>query len=223
MLDQIIDHVEIAKSKPVPYLLPIDEFRACVELAGERYQNIEDILWDLFDMLDVDQAYGIWLDHIGAKVGEPRPFMIDDPDIFKFNSGPGFNEGKLDFIFAPIPDILVIRNDPLYRRAIKAQVAINMTSATREETINAIKLITNSSKVWIKNKEACHLEIIIIGVDVDWIHVYSKNKVLCCLSACTNLDNIYYHNTDQVFRFNDGPGFNDGGFPLKIDDDITFY
>jgi hypothetical protein len=71
MLTKILDHGSRAARRLLEqYRKP--KLTALTEELGNRVQELEDAVWDLVAQTALNSATGIWLDYLGAIVGEER-------------------------------------------------------------------------------------------------------------------------------------------------------
>ena len=93
---QIDNHEELALQDVIPYLLQFPEVYKLAQQSGNRYQKIEDIVWQLLYNLDYTTANGTWLDYIGKKVGQERIYTPKPTNAFTFGGtrAEGFGAGR---------------------------------------------------------------------------------------------------------------------------------
>ena len=138
---QIDNHNELAVSTLIPYLLEFPQIAKLAEQSGNRYQDIENIAWQLLYNLDYTTANGIWLDYIGRKVGQNRIYTPVPTDAFTFggSSDEGFGAGRFKGT-ASIRSTKLARSDSEFRSAIKAKIIQNNTDTSLDELIQACPL-----------------------------------------------------------------------------------
>lgn len=79
MIIKITDHVQQALNRLLFQYKESTNFRDFVTtVMGEQIQDIEDIGFELFGRLDIDNQEGEQLDGIGEIVGQPREGLTDD-------------------------------------------------------------------------------------------------------------------------------------------------
>lgn len=71
-------HVSEAIGNLITYFRDKPNWMAFVTALCGEIQTIEDVLWDMYNALDIDQAEGDQLDNLGVKAGEPRYGRGDD-------------------------------------------------------------------------------------------------------------------------------------------------
>ena len=79
MLTQILDHAAQARSRVLAqYREKTTSLVTLLEELGASVQEVEDAFFDLVDQLAISNATGVWLDRLGAIVGEARAGEASD-------------------------------------------------------------------------------------------------------------------------------------------------
>ena len=156
-LDKKMLEYSISQFRNVP------EYEKMCEAFTYGLNTIQNSVNYLSDMLDIDEATGVWLDYIGWLVGITRSEYIDtdryfcanaeDVNVPKFFYFPNLSSGSGDSTLS----------DELFRGQIKAKIAYNNSNGTREDLIKIIKLLTNADKVIIENASPMILKISLYG------------------------------------------------------------
>lgn len=71
-LEHITDFVARTASRVLSQYKPLARFGIIISGIAGRVQDAEDALWAIVAQLNVDTAQGVWLDYLGAFVGEAR-------------------------------------------------------------------------------------------------------------------------------------------------------
>lgn len=198
---QIDNHNELAVSTLIPYLLEFPQIAKLAEQSGNRYQDIENIAWQLLYNLDYTTANGTWLDYIGRKVGQNRIYTPVPTDAFTFggSSDEGFGAGRFKGT-ASIRSTKLARSDSEFRSAIKAKIIQNNTDTSLDELIQACKLLFNAKIVRIAEDYPANLSYIrLYGsslLEVLDAHALIKNA----LPAGVGLGTISFHQLFNVFK-----------------------
>lgn len=200
---QIDNHEELALNSTIPYLLQFPEFYNLVKLSGKRYQEIEDIAWQLLYDLDYTTANGVWLDYIGNKVGQDRVYTPKPANAFTFGglTAEGFGAGKFKGT-SSIRSTKVARSDASFRNAIKAKIIQNNTDTSLDELREACKLLFNAKLVRItENYPASISSIKLYGsalLETADANAWIKNA----LPAGVSLSNVTFHRFYNLFKNN---------------------
>ena len=194
------NHKDLSLSDSVPYLLKFPEFYKIIEQSGDRYQTIEDIAWDILYSLDYNTAEGVWLDYIGAKVGQPRVINTRPDGAFMFNgtAEEGFGKGKF-LGQGRVADTHQSRTDYTYRNAIKAKIIENSTDTSIDELTEAIKLLFNATQVRVVEEYPAGIaHIDIMGSNLikplDPISLIKR-----MLSVGVSLESVSYNSIYNIF------------------------
>ena len=153
----------------------IPEYEKICEAFTVGLSSIQDVVDYLSNMIDIDEAEGIWLDYIGWLVGEFRGEYIDTAKYFcanqtgtdEFGNPIGdINKSKFFYFSSLIAGNNSDLSDDLYRAQIKAKILYNNSNGTREDLIKIIKLLLNADKVIIEQKAPMLLKVSVYGENV---------------------------------------------------------
>lgn len=195
---QIRNHNELANSAVVPYLLNIPEIYKLSQYSGERYQKIEDVLWQILWALDIGSADGVWLDYLGKKVGQSKEYseLVQGAFTFGGTTDEGFGAGQFGTYS------IGTMNTEAYRSAIRSKIIQNYTNASYAELKKAIKLLFNVSLVRITED---------FPAGIDEIHMYGKNPlqfknaldiIKSIIPVGVSINHAYYHPFYNLFKNN---------------------
>ena len=77
MLSEILDYAARARARVLAQYANLPRLTALVGELAARVQDLEAALFDVVQVTSIGTAYGIWLDRLGAVVGEPRAGVSD--------------------------------------------------------------------------------------------------------------------------------------------------
>ena len=201
---QVKNNEEKALSVIVPYLLQFPELYGLAKNSGTRYQNIEDIAWELLYNLDIDSANGVWLDYLGRKVGQSRTYapVVEGAFTFGGTTSEGFGRGKFQSSALTGPNTKIARSDANFKNAIRAKIIENNTDCSIGQLIQACKLLYNASLVSVtENYPAGISSIYLYGKYL----VESSNantEIKRIMPAGVSLDHVYFYNLYNLFKNN---------------------
>lgn len=155
----------------IPYFRQNTDIKNILLAIGIRFNALQDIIVELLDSLTISKAQGFLLDYIGREVGTERD-EVDYGDYFCVNLS-HINVAKRFYFMASglNPEIVITLEDAEFIQKIMAVIGGNMSSGTRNENLNIIKIITNSENVIINKTGTCQLDIYLTGSNI----TYTKN------------------------------------------------
>lgn len=176
-----LEKIEIDK-KLLQYSLSqfrnIPEYVAMCEAIAKGMSTVQDCVDYLSDMIDIDKAEGVWLDYIGALVGEYRTEKIDIDKYFCVNAEDVNEEKYFYFPSLSFSGRGSKISDDLFRNKIKAKIAYNISKGTKEDMIKILKLFLNAIKVFIKRVGSMQIDVTAIGDDIDNVDKAELNDLL---------------------------------------------
>lgn len=157
----------------IPYFRQNTDIKNILLAIGMRFNALQDIIVELLDSLTISKAKGFLLDDIGREVGTERD-EVDFGDYFCVNL-PHINVVKRFYFMASNlnPETVITLEDTEFIQKIMAVIGGNMSSGTRNENLNIIKMIINSDDVIIRKVGTCQLDIYLNGADI----TYTKNTL----------------------------------------------
>lgn len=157
----------------IPYFRQNTDIKNILLAIGMRFNALQDIIVELLDSLTISNARGFLLDNIGAEVGAERD-EVDYGNYFCVNL-PHINVAKRFYFMASglNPESVIKLEDAEFIQKIMAVIGGNLSSGTRNENLNIIKMITNSDNVIIKKVGTCQLDIYLNGANI----TYTKNTL----------------------------------------------
>ena len=155
----------------ISYFRQNEDIKNILLAIGMRFNELQDVIVQLLDSLTISKERGFLLDNIGTEVGTTRD-EIDYGDYFCVNV-PHINVEKRFYFLASNldPNQKVSLKDAEFIQKIMAVIGSNLSSGTRNENLNIIKMITNAESVIIKKVGTCQLDLYLNGSDI----TYTKN------------------------------------------------
>lgn len=157
----------------IPYFRQNTDIKNILLAIGMRFNALQDIIVELLDSLTISKAKGFLLDCNGREVGTERD-DVDYGDYFCVNL-PHINIAKRFYFLASNldPNQKVTLKDAEFIQKIMAVIGSNLSSGTRNENLNIIKMLTNSENVIIKKVGTCQLDLYLNGSNI----TYTKNTL----------------------------------------------
>ena len=223
-MEKIENHIDLAKNALTPYVSSFKQIRNMAGISGERAQYIEDILWKIIYSLDVDQAYGVWLDYIGREVGINRVYFTSPDDILTFhgNSEQGFGAGNFYGYGTGGNNTKNERTDFAFRNAIKAKIIQNSTDCSVDELKKALKLLYNADIVSITESYPAGIS----EINLRGSALYQENNAIenikKLLACCVSLDEVNFIIQSNLFKNDAFISYNSYKIPEVDDFTLTF-
>jgi len=157
----------------IPYFRNNTDIKNILLAIGMRFNALQDIIVELLDSLTISKARGFLLDDIGVEVGASRD-EVDYSDYFCVNLSHVNVSKRFYFLASNLnPETVISLEDAEFIQKIMAIIGGNLSSGTRNENLNIIKMITNSNSVIIDKVRTCQLDIYLAGTDI----TYTKNTL----------------------------------------------
>ena len=195
-LDKLMQQYSISQFRNIP------EYVKICEAFTVGLGTIQDTVDYLSDVFNLDKATGIWLDYIGALVGEVRGEYIDTDKYFCVNAE-DVNVPKFFYFPNSINNGSSSLSDDLFRGQIKAKIAYNVSKGTREDLIKIIKYLVNADRVIIEKKAPMVLDISLYGENILKNNIVQRvlnilpNGVGLYGNDITIYDNISYEDIER--------------------------
>lgn len=157
----------------IPYFRQNTDIKNILLAIGMRFNALQDIIVELLDSLTISKAQGFLLDYIGKEVGTTRD-EVDFGNYFCVNM-PHVNVEKMFYFLSSNldPTQKLSLKDSEFIQKIMAVIGGNLSSGTRNENLNIIKMITNAESVIIKKVGTCQLDLYLNGSNI----TYTKNTL----------------------------------------------
>ena len=157
----------------ISYFRQNEDIKNILLAIGMRFNELQDVIVQLLDSLTISKARGFLLDNIGTEVGTTRD-EVDYGDYFCVNLLHVNVAKKFYFLTSDLnPDMVITLEDKEFIQKIMAVIGGNLSSGTRNENLNIIKMITNAEDVIIEKVGTCMLNIHLIGPSM----TYTKNTL----------------------------------------------
>lgn len=152
----------------ISYFRSNEDIKNILVGVGTRFNELQDIIVTLLDALTISKARGFLLDYIGTEVGTTRD-EVDFGNYFCVNL-PHVNVSKMFYFLSSDvdPTSKITLEDAEFIQKIMAVIGGNLSSGTRNENLNIIKMITNAEDVIIDKVDTCQLDIYLIGDSITY-------------------------------------------------------
>jgi len=130
VITQITTHIEDAQARMLEQYQDKPNFLNLFDILGDVIQDAEDYFYEMFDMLNINLAEGVWLDVLGTIVDQNRQvFSIGvDESAFILDTSLLDSDAVLDGITSRLDDVQ-------YRKYIQGKIFKNFV---RLKNIDAI-------------------------------------------------------------------------------------
>ena len=157
----------------ISYFRQNEDIKNILLAIGMRFNELQDVIVQLLDSLTISKAKGFLLDNIGTEVGTTRD-EVDYGDYFCVNLPHVNVDKRFYFLTSNLnSDMVITLEDKEFIQKIMAVIGGNLSSGTRNENLNIIKMITNAESVIIKKVGTCQLDLYLNGPDI----TYTKNTL----------------------------------------------
>lgn len=163
---QLLNYQIEALKYCLPYLRQNTDIITVLKEIGARFNSLQDVVIYLLKSLKIRNARGVWLDDIGREVGASRD-EISFGNYFCVNLQ-HINVPKLFYFLVSDLNPLnpVTLDDATFIQKIFAYIGSNNASATHNELIAIIKILTGAEAVHITKISTCTIKINIIGENI---------------------------------------------------------
>lgn len=217
-----------AVKKIVPYLIEFPQIVKIVENSADRYQAIEDVLWNIANNFKVDDARGVFLDALAHnevvdiiytdKADDAFTYGTDKPLLQAYGKGHYYSQSS--YISGLRKDI----SEDKMIRAIKAKIIQNNTSGTVEDLIESLKLYFNAQNVKIYESYPLNLSIMLSGDSLEISSSGNYETIKEMLPACVSLNNIYLDSyTFDMFLYDENSSYGESRYPILVGETTDKY
>lgn len=194
-------------------------YNQILQWLAENYDRLQDIL-DYVQTINVYDARGVWLDLIGAIVGQSREipdailfeyFGFEEDAGLEFESGRFFEEGD------PIAATSILPDEE-YRTVILARVARNWGDISVPGVVEALQNITAAENILLWRRAPAAFEVY-IGADISSnIRAILATQDIIPRGAGIGVDVLIQGDGFNVFGFEDDgyAAFDDAPFATEI-------
>ena len=194
-------------------------YNQILQWLAENYDRLQDIL-SYVQTINVFEARGVWLDLIGAIVGQSRE--VDDAILFEYfgfddEGGLGFEGGRFYNEGDPLTASAILPDEE-YRVVILARVARNWGDISAHGIVEAVQNIARTNNVLLWNRPPAAFEIY-IGADIDSnIRAILASQDIIPRGAGIGIDVLLQGDGFNVFGFEDDgyAAFDDAPFATEI-------
>jgi hypothetical protein len=187
-VEQRTNHGDLAVERLIAQYVDKPVITALVRTFGERAQMTEDVLWDLLNQRALETAYGAQLDVLGGILNESR-------------------RG---------------RDDEAYRTRLRVRIALTRSSGTATELQHITRLLvpdrTANPRIESRDEPPAEMTLQVQGafpMELDPQDLL--NVLLEAKSAAVRIVLQWQECTDdEVFQFDDGPGWDQGKWSNSI-------
>lgn len=152
----------------ISYFRQNEDIKNILLAIGMRFNELQDVIVQLLDSLTISKARGFLLDNIGTEVGTTRD-EVDYGDYFCVNLLHVNVAKRFYFLASNLdPNQKVTLKDAEFIQKIMAVIGSNLSSGTRNENLNIIKMLTNAESVIIKKVGNCELDIYLNGSNITY-------------------------------------------------------
>jgi len=224
----ISDYKKRAIDKIIPYLIEFPQVVKIIENSADRYQAIENLLWNIANNFKIDDARGIFLD-IHAhnevvdiiytdKAQDAFTYGADKPMYQAYGSGHYYSQAS--YISGIKKDI---SEDKLIR-AIKAKIIQNNTNGNIEDFIESLKLYFNATKVSIFESNPLNISLMLSGNKLELSSSGNREIIKQMLPACVKLGDIFVdtYNFD-IFQYSENSSYGDSRYPVLVGETTDIY
>ena len=224
----ISDYRKQAVNKIIPYLIEFPQVIKIIENSADRYQAIEDCLWNLANNFRVDDARGVFLQALAHNEVVDIAYTDKAQDAFTYGTdkplfqayGTGHYYSQASYISGIKKDV----SDEKLIRAIKAKIIQNNTSGTIEDLIEALKLYFNATNVKLFESNPLNLSIMLQGKNLELSSSGNYEVVKKMLPGCVNLKDFFIDSyLFDVFQYDENSSYGESRYPILVGDTTDVY
>lgn len=217
-----------AVDKIIPYLITFPEIIKIIENSADRYQAIEDVLWQIATNFRVEDSRGIFLNaHANNevvniiytdKVDDAFTYGTDRPLLQAYGTGHYYSQASY------ISGIRKTFSEDKLIRAVLAKIIQNNTSATIEELIEGLKLLYNAEHVSVFESQPLNINLMLSGKNLELSSSGNYENIKQMLPACVALKNIFVNPyTYDIFKYDKNSSYGDTRYPIRVGETIDTY
>ena len=224
----ITDYRKRAINKIIPYLINFPQVVSIIEQSADRYQAIEDVIWQIANNFKLDDARGVFLQALAHNEATKIVYTDKAQDAFTYGTdkplfqayGTGHYYSQASYISGIKKDI----TDEKTIRAVKAKIIQNNTDCTIEDLIEGLKLVYNADKIRVYESNPLAISLELIGSQLEVSSSGNKEIIKEFLPATVALKNIYLNKGDfDVFRYDDHSYYGVSRYPILVKDTTNVY
>lgn len=224
----ISDYRKRAIDTIIPYLIDFPQVVKIIETSADRYQAIEDCLWNIANNFKVDDARGVFLQALAHNEVVDITYTDKAKDAFTYGTdkplfqayGTGHYYSQSSYISGIKKDV----SDEKLIRAIKAKIIQNNTNGTIEDLIEGLKLYFNATNVKVYESNPLNVSIMLRGKNLELSSSGNYEVVKKMLPNCVVLKNFYVDSYGfDLFLYNEDSSYGDTRYPILIGDSPDIY
>ena len=224
----IDDYKQRAIDKIIPYLIEFPQIVKIIESNADRYQAIEDIMWEIANNFRVIDSRGVFLNaHANNEVTniiytdkaeDAFTYGTDMPLFQAYGTGHYYSQGSY------ISGIKKSVSEDKLIRAVQAKIIQNNTNGTVEDIIEALKLMYNAEHVRVFESNPLNLSIMLIGGNLEISSSGNYETIKQFIPACVNFNNIFVDTSMfDLFMYDENSSYGDTRYPIRVADTVDKY
>lgn len=217
-----------AVEKVIPYLIEFPQIVKILELNADRYQAIEDIMWQIANNFELSNARGIFLEALANNEVVDFEYTDKAQDAFTYGTSmplyQAYGTGHYYSQASYISGIKKTVSEEKTIRAIKSQIIQNNTNASVEDLMEALKLLYNADQVKIFESDPLNLSIMLIGSQLEISSSGNYENIKKMLPACVSFNNIFVDTSIfDLFMYDENSSYGDTRYPIRIGETVDIY
>ena len=217
-----------AVKKIIPYLIDFPQIINILEISADRYQAIENVLWDIANNFWVDDSRGIFLNaHANNEVvsitytdkaEDAFTYGTDKPLYQAYGTGHYYSQASY------ISGIRKTVSEDKLIRAIKAKIIQNNTNGTIEDFIESLKLYYNANSVKVYESYPLNMSVMLVGDKLELSSSGNYEAIKKMLPVCVGLKNIYVDpHSFETFLYSENSSYGDSRYPILLGESTDIY
>lgn len=224
----IDDYRQRAVEKVIPYLIEFPQIVKILEINADRYQAIEDIMWQIANNFELANARGIFLEALANNEVVDFEYTDKAQDAFTYGTTmplyQAYGTGHYYSQSSYISGIKKSVSEEKTIRAIKSQIIQNNTNASVEDLMEALKLLYNADQVKIYESDPLNLSIMLIGSQLEISSSGNYENIKKMLPACVSFNNIFVDTSIfDLFMYDENSSYGDTRYPIRIGETVDIY
>lgn len=224
----IDDYRRRAVEKVIPYLIEFPQIVKILEMNADRYQAIEDIMWQIANNFELSNARGIFLEALANNEVVDFEYTDKAQDAFTYGTTmplyQAYGTGHYYSQSSYISGIKKSVSEEKTIRAIKSQIIQNNTNASVEDLMEALKLLYNADQVKIFESDPLNLSIMLIGSQLEISSSGNYENIKKMLPACVSFNNIFVDTSIfDLFMYDENSSYGDTRYPIRIGETVDIY
>lgn len=224
----ISDYRKKAINKIIPYLIQFPQIVSIVEQHADRYQAMEDVLWDIANNFKVDDARGVFLQALAHNEVTNIVYTDKADDAFTYGTDkPLYQAYGTGHYYSQTSYISGIKKDVTEEktiRAVKAKIIQNNMRCTAEDFIECMKLYYNATNVRIYETYPLNVSVMLEGKNLEISSSGNVEFIKSTLPACVSLKNLYLDTKEfDVFKYDKSSSYGDMRYPVLVGDSVDIY